>query len=84
VFIVKPNTKTAQAEYIGKGYQPVRICIKRIELAELQAMDEAVAVAEGVASVGAYEALWRTINKRRGARWEDNPEVWRIWFELVA
>ena len=84
VFIVKPNTKTAQAEYIGKGYQPVRICIKRIERVSVQAMDEVVAVAEGVQSVAAYMTLWTSINQGRGDRWEDNPVVWRIWFELVG
>lgn len=34
--------------------------------------------------VAAYEALWRTINKSRGVRWEDNPVVWRLWFEFVG
>lgn len=84
VFIIKPNTKAAQAEYVAKGYQAVRICVKRIERVDVQALDEQVAVAEGVQSVAAYEALWRTINTRRGDRWEDNPVVWRNWFELVG
>lgn len=84
VFIIRPKTKTDQVHYIACGYQSMKICVKRIERVCVQAMDEAVAVAEGVQSVAAYEALWRTINTRRGDRWEDNPVVWRIWFELVG
>lgn len=31
----------------------------------------------------AYQNLWKAINKTRGARWEDNPTVFVIDFELV-
>lgn len=32
---------------------------------------------------GAYRALWQSINKKKGVRWQDNPDVWVIEFELV-
>lgn len=32
---------------------------------------------------GAYRALWKSINTRKGARWEDNPDVWVLTFEVV-
>lgn len=42
------------------------------------------AIEEGVESVEEYRALWESINgKRKGARWQDNPEVWVIYFEYV-
>lgn len=30
-----------------------------------------------------YANLWNHINNRKGVRWEDNPAVWVISFELV-
>jgi hypothetical protein len=29
-------------------------------------------------------ALWNSINKRKGTRWESDPEVWVLSFELVT
>jgi hypothetical protein len=29
-----------------------------------------------------YEALWDSINKKPGTRWQDNPWVWRYVFEV--
>ena len=29
-----------------------------------------------------YRALWNDINTRKGTRWEDNPDVWVIEFEV--
>lgn len=31
----------------------------------------------------AYRALWDSINNRPGIRWEDNPQVWVLTFEVV-
>lgn len=31
-----------------------------------------------------YAALWDTIHTRKGTRWEDNPLVWVLEFELVG
>jgi len=28
-----------------------------------------------------FEALWDSINTKKGTRWEDNPEVWVLTFE---
>ena len=30
----------------------------------------------------AWRDLWNSINKKKGTRWEDNPEVWVLSFEL--
>ena len=30
-----------------------------------------------------YRRLWDSINKAHGTRWEDNPPVWALEFELV-
>jgi hypothetical protein len=30
-----------------------------------------------------YRDLWDTINTRKGTRWDDNPRVWVIAFEVV-
>lgn len=66
-----------------RGYEPLRIRIKRIERLRLHTTTADVAVAEGVQAVAEYAALWRSINQRPGWRWEDNPMVWRLWFDLA-
>lgn len=30
-----------------------------------------------------YRTLWETINTRKGTRWQDNPDVWVLTFEVV-
>ncbi len=82
--ILKPKTKAIAATFMAGGYAQVKIRVVKIERVRVQTLDDTVARAEGVADVAAYVALWRTINKSRGVRWEDNPEVWRIWFEFVG
>lgn len=66
-------------------YEPaerdLRIRILAIREERLQAISEADAQAEGVNSIAEYEALWRSINTKKGARWEDNPLVWVYEFE---
>lgn len=49
----------------------------------VQDMNMLHAIAEGVGGVGEYQALWDSINTRKGKRWEDNPLVWRYRFEVV-
>ena len=78
-----PKTRRMADELSAINYQPMRIRICRIERPHVQEMDEAVAIAEGVESMAAYAALWASINPHTGTRWEDNPLVWRLWFELA-
>lgn len=33
--------------------------------------------------IDAYRHLWSSINQRKGVRWEDNPRVWVIGFEVL-
>ena len=33
---------------------------------------------------GLFEALWDSINTKKGTRWADNPIVWVLAFEFVA
>lgn len=61
-----------------------RIRITAIRMERLQDIYLWDAMEEGVASVEAYRQLWESINgKTAGARWEDNPLVWVIKFEVV-
>ena len=60
-----------------------RYVITAIRKERLQDITEADALAEGVASVEEYKALWNRINDRPGLRWDDNPEVWVISFRVV-
>lgn len=78
-----PKTRRMANELSAINYHPLRIRILRIERPHLHEMDETVAVHEGVASVAAYADLWQSINGHPGTRWEDNPLVWRLWFELM-
>lgn len=93
------NITTADKEIAAKqGYQPGRIKITRIRAEQLQNISGADAVAEGIDlyqsgrfwilsrddnAVLAYMTLWNSLHTKKGTRWEDNPEVWVIEFELV-
>jgi len=74
-----------RAQYLtSAGYRPLRIRITAIRRERLQDISEADAKAEGVADVEAYRALWQAINgKTPGARWDANPTVFVLEFELV-
>jgi hypothetical protein len=67
----------------SQGYQPLKVCITAKRREPLQAITEADARAEGVASVAEYAALWDSINKKKGTRFADNPMVTVYTFELV-
>ena len=70
--------------FTENGWRPLRIRITAIRQERLQAITEADAKAEGVADVEAYRALWQAINgKTPGARWDANPTVFVLEFELV-
>lgn len=73
-----------RAELEKRGFRPLRIRITAIRQERLQDITEADAKAEGVADVEAYRALWQAINgKTPGARWDANPTVFVLEFELV-
>lgn len=59
-----------------------RIRIDAFWQTSLQFMSELEAFEEGVGSVKEYAALWDSINDRKGIRWADNPQVWRIRFHV--
>jgi hypothetical protein len=65
----------------AKAVGRIRINFIRGELLQLISEDDAKA--EGVNSVLEYCELWQSINGKKGTRWEDNPLVWVIGFELV-
>lgn len=79
-YAVQP--KRAAKTHIHNG-SPLRIRITGLRLARLQDITEEDAQAEGVPSVEEYRRLWKNINKARGTRWEDNPFVWVIKFEVA-
>lgn len=61
-----------------------KIRITGIRIEPLHHITEQEAQAEGVASVEEYRALWESINgKDKQARWDVNPTVWVLDFELV-
>jgi hypothetical protein len=82
---------------VGKYYAVVpkrgkpgigRIRLTEIRRERLQDITEEDAKAEGCewdyfTAREDYRLLWESINKRKGTRWEDNPEVWVLTFEVV-
>ncbi|MBZ0291403.1 MAG: ASCH domain-containing protein [Anaerolineae bacterium] len=75
----------------GRGKKAVgRIRITDIRKEPLQELSTEDAIAEGVVLkdyVGPrlrYSNLWDSINTRKGIRWNDNPDVWVITFEMAA
>jgi hypothetical protein len=34
-------------------------------------------------AIDSYRTLWDSINKRAGTRWQDNPDIWVLEFEVV-
>lgn len=72
---------------VPKMYQKAfgRICIEAIRAERLHDITEADAIAEGVASIEEYKALWESINgETKDARWADNPRVWVITFRYLG
>lgn len=82
----------------GRGQKAVgRIRITGIRQERLQAITDSDAVAEGVSErwatythsaygslpVAEYRDLWNAIHTKPGERWEDDPPVFVIEFELV-
>ena len=76
-----PTQKEAAQMLTERGYVQVRIVYTRIWQERLQDISLEDALAEGVASVEEYAALWDSINKAKGTRWEDDPLVWCYEFE---
>ncbi|KKM69901.1 hypothetical protein LCGC14_1446220 [marine sediment metagenome] len=73
--------------YIHNG-MPLRCKILRLSYSEsLQAISSVDAKAEGLNGFGdarlGYARLWDSINKQPGTRWNDNPMVWVIKFEVL-
>ena len=81
-----------------KGWQPLRIRITAIRREHVGLVSRADAQAEGIlcrhckgytanqtgcTCIELYSQLWDRINTRQGARWQDNPEVWVISFEVA-
>lgn len=85
------------AEYIDElGWNPLRIRLLEIRQERVQDISEADARAEGyppkvftpdeaLISTGGwwYRILWDRINTRKGTRWDDNPDVWALTFEVT-
>ena len=71
-------------ELEAAGYRPLRIRITNIRLEKLNDLSDANARAEGYSYRREYRELWNSINKRPGTRWDDNPLVWVLEFELVT
>ena len=69
----------------GRGKKAIgRIGIIKIRKECLNAITHDDAQAEGVGrSLSAFADLWDSIHPK-GKRWEDNPEVWVLEFELAG
>ncbi|MCA9912624.1 MAG: hypothetical protein KC496_04730 [Anaerolineae bacterium] len=76
--VSKRGAKTVRVNGI-----PLRILLLSIRRERLQDITGADAQAEGVPDVQAYRQLWDSINTKKGTRWDDNPDVWVLEFDLI-
>lgn len=80
----------------GRGKKSLgRIKLKKINMENLQHISDRDAKKEGVRKLYrcpqwitheatlSFKQLWDGIHKKSGDRWEDNPEVWVLEFELI-
>ena len=73
----------------GRGKKSIgRFHLLSIHLESLQAITPADVTAEGLAAypdpTKGFVALWNSINTKPGTRWQDNPQVFVLTFELVT
>ena len=69
----------------GRGKHAVgRILVTRMRKEWLQDITREDEIAEGFPLPLDFKIAWDRINNRPGARWEDNPRVWVLEFELVT
>ena len=92
---VKWRVRDSYAVQPGRGKpchihngKPLRIKILSIHREPLQAITRDGAWLEGITGASSrpitdYRKLWDSINKRPGTRWDDNPQVWVIKFEVL-
>lgn len=64
----------------GIGY----IVLLEIHTERLWRINFAAIAREGYASRDAYRDAWNRINRKPGARWDDNPLVWVLRFKLIT
>ena len=80
--------KTWKTEILCTGLVELRIKILSIRREPLQTITWDGAWDEGIGGhssrpVTDYRNLWDSINKQPGTRWQDNPQVWVIKFEVL-
>lgn len=75
--------KWIPAIHMKRQYARIFLDVREIRTERLQDITEAGALAEGVATVSEYAALWDLLNEEPGERWADNPEVTVIRFEVL-
>lgn len=72
----------------GRGKKAIaRFHLLTIRLQPLQAITAADATAEGLAHpnpIQAFARLWNDIHSAPGTRWQDNPNVLALTFELAT
>ena len=84
--------------YMPKSLSRVRVRLTGFDVEPLQRISEADAIAEGLSARwivtnvmsdkpfsyrDGYRYLWELLNDRPGQRWDDNPWVVRLTFEIV-
>jgi hypothetical protein len=73
-------TYAAQPGRTKKAIGHIKVISIRQE--RLQDVSEADAQAEGFRSREDFHRIWSSIHTKHGRRWEDNPLVWVLEFEL--
>jgi uncharacterized protein YhfF len=68
----------------GRGKTAVaRIRLKHIHRESLKTISIEDAHAEGGYTIEEFTSMWNSFHTQTGTRWEDNPLVWVLAFELV-
>lgn len=76
------NVKWKPSIFMPRRFSRIKLIVKEVKLERLQSITKKGAKAEGFKTREEFFDFWNKINAKRGYRWQMNPWVWGIKFEV--